>query len=258
MAAICSKPLAKAARILLFAASPLALIGCSEGAGDGATANGEPIEPIAAPEGTSWTNMVAVSPEGGYIAGNPDAPIKLVEYASHTCGACANFAINGKSELKDDYVAAGTVSFEQREVFLNTFDVVIATLAQCGPKEQMQPLSDQVWRNLNDVMSGIQSNPDALNAAGELPLEDRFRVIGEQTGLIDFFASRGLSADQARSCLSDTAAIEEMVQTAETAAREDDITGTPTFFINGSRVDANQWSGVEAALQRAGAVEVAE
>ncbi|MEL6487588.1 MAG: thioredoxin domain-containing protein, partial [Pseudomonadota bacterium] len=125
-------------------AAPLALAACSgEEAVDGG-ASGEPIAAIEAPEGTTWLETAAVSEDGlGYIIGNPDAPLKLIEYASHTCGACANFSATGKAPLKE-YVATGVVSFEQREVFLNTFDVVIASLTQCGPSERMQALSDEV------------------------------------------------------------------------------------------------------------------
>jgi protein-disulfide isomerase len=46
------------------------------------------------------------------MIGNPDAPLKLVEYASHTCGACATFAATGKPAIKDKYVSTGVVSFE--------------------------------------------------------------------------------------------------------------------------------------------------
>lgn len=239
--------------LALGTALSLAMAGCSETDDAAGGADGEPIAEVPAPEGTSWLDTVAVTPEGGYLVGNPDAPIKLVEYASHTCGACAMFAVNGKDELKADYIATGRVSFEQREVFLNTFDVVIATLARCGPKEQMQPLSDEVWRNLEGVMNGIQANQDAMNAAAQLPLEQRFAGVAQATGLIDFFAARGLSADQARECLSDSAAIEEMVSQAEREAQAAGVTGTPTFVLNGQKVDATQWNGVEPALQRAGA-----
>lgn len=231
----------------------LALAACSETEEAAGGGTGEPIAAIPAPEGTSWLETVNVTPEGGYVVGNPDAPIKLVEYASHTCGACAMFATTGKAELEEEYIATGRVSFEHREVFLNTFDVVIATLAQCGPKERMQPLSDEVWRNLQGVMEGIQANQAAMEQAAQLPLEQRFVGVAQATGLIDFFAARGLSADQARECLSDSAAVEQMVSRAEREAQAAGVTGTPTFVLNGQKLDATQWNGVEPALQRAGA-----
>ncbi len=237
----------------LLALAPLMLAACDDAATADGAASGEALPAIAAPAGTKWADTVTVTPEGGYMIGNPDAPIKLVEYASHTCGACAAFAKTGKEPLKNKYVASGVVSFEQREAFLNQFDVVIASLAQCGAKEQFQPLSDQVWQNLETVFAGLQGNPQAVQAASALPLNQRFVVLGETTGLIEFFAARGLSADQARSCLADTAKIEALVKTVEVNNEKDKIAGTPTFFINGKKFDGTAWEVLEPALQRAGA-----
>jgi protein-disulfide isomerase len=237
----------------LLAAAPLALAACGDEAAPGDVAEGEAIPAIAAPAGTSWADTVTVTPEGGFLVGNPDAPIKLVEYASHTCGHCATFSTSGKPTLKQKYIPSGVVSFEQREVFLNSFDVVIATLAQCGPKERMQPLSDEVWQNLEQVFTGIQGNPAAVEAADALPPNQRFAAVAEATGLLDFFAARGLSADQARSCLSDTAKIDAMVKAAGAQAEEAGVTGTPTFVLNDKKLDVNTWDTLEPLLQRAGA-----
>lgn len=237
----------------LLALAPLALAACGETEGVDGTANGDPLPAVAAPAGTSWTETVAVTPEGGFLVGNPDAPLKLVEFASHTCGACANFSVTGKPTLKEKYIASGVVSFEQREIFLNPFDVVLAGLVQCGAKEQMQPLSDEVWQNLSVVLTALQSNPEAVQAAGQLPVDQRFARIAEVTGLLEFFAARGLSADQGRACLSDQAKIENMVKTVETQGKENNITGTPTFLLNGKKLDVTQWAQLEPLLQRAGA-----
>ncbi|PKP66800.1 MAG: protein-disulfide isomerase [Alphaproteobacteria bacterium HGW-Alphaproteobacteria-7] len=237
----------------LLALAPLALAACGEtDAVDGAT-SGEPLPAIAAPAGTKWGDMVTVTPEGGYLVGNPDAPLKLVEFASHTCGHCATFAITGKPVLKDKYIPTGVVSFELREVFLNPYDVVIATMAQCGAKEQMQPLSDQVWQNLDQVFAGLQANPAAVQATSQLPVDQRFARMAEVTGLTEFFAARGLSADQARSCLSDGPKIEALVKDTEAQAREFQITGTPTFLLNDKKLEVNTWDQLEPLLQRAGA-----
>ena len=238
----------------LIALAPLMLAACDDAATtEGAAPRGEALPAIAAPAGTQWTDTVTITPEGGYMIGNPDAPIKLVEYASHTCSHCAEFAQTGKEPLKNKYVASGVVSFEQREAFLNPFDVVIATLAQCGTKEQFQPLSDQVWQNLPAVFEGLQGNPQAMEAASALPINQRFVAIGEATGLIEFFAARGLSADQARTCLADAAKIEALVKTVEANSDKDKIVGPPTFFPNGQKIEGTTWEVVEPALQRAGA-----
>lgn len=238
----------------LIALAPLMLAACGgDATGDGAAPAGEALPAIAAPAGTKWTDTVTVTPEGGYMIGNPDAPLKLVEYASHTCSHCAEFSETGKQPLKDKYVEKGIVSFEQRETFLNPFDVVLAGLTQCGAKEQFQPLSEQVWANLPAVFQGLQGNPQAVEAAGQLPVNQRFVAIAQATGLIDFFAARGLSADQARTCLSDAAKIEALVKQVEANNTKDKVSGTPTFFLNGKRLEGTAWSVIEPQLQRAGA-----
>ena len=235
-------------------AAPLALVlaACGGDAADG-DLEGDVIAAIDAPEGTQWLDTVTVSEDGqGFIVGNPDAPLKLTEYASHTCSACAYFAQNGKEPLKE-YVKTGVVSFEQREVFLNPYDAVIATMVQCGEPAQVQALSDEFWQNFQSAMNTLQSNPDGVQAAGALPPEQRFVALAQATGLIDFFAARGISADQARTCLADIEKIQAMDELVKARAAEVPVEGTPTFVLNGRKLDALQWEDVEAALQRAGA-----
>ena len=78
-------------------------------------------------------------------------------------------------------------------------------------------------------------------------------VAAEQMGYLDFFAARGISEDQGRQCLADTAKLEEQANFTQRYGSEFDITGTPTFKLNGRDVDANTWAGLEPILQRAGA-----
>lgn len=238
----------------LLALAPLALAACGETEGaDGAAASGEPLPAIAAPAGANWADTVTVTPEGGYTIGNPDAPLKLIEYASHTCGACANFSATGKPAIKDKYVSTGVVSFELRNLVRDPIDLSIATLVRCGAKENMQPLSDQAWASLNEIFSAVETNKAIYEAASTQPVEQRFVTISQAAGLIDFFAARGLSADQSRACLTDAKAIEAIATASGTQAEELKITGTPTFFLNGKKLDVTQWAQLEPLLQRAGA-----
>ena len=233
-------------------AAPLALTLAACGSSSDEVEESDVIAPIAAPEGTNWGDTVTISEEDGYVLGNPDAPLKLVEYASHTCGACANFSAQAKAGIKE-YVASGVVSFEQRNLVRDPIDLTIATLVRCGAKENMQPLSDQAWTNLEATFAAVNQNGAAYQAAGEAPLEQRFVGIAEAAGLIDFFAARGLSADQQRACLTDTDTIETIANNSSTQAEELSINVTPTFILNGRRLDVNQWRDIEPVLQRAGA-----
>ena len=233
-------------------AAPLALALAACGGELDGDVEQDAIDPVQAPVGESWTDTVTVSDSDGYIIGNPAAPIKLVEYASHTCGGCANFAATAKPEIKE-YVATGVVSFEQRNLVRDPIDLAIATLVRCGAPENMQVLSDEAWGYLPQIFENVQQNGAAYEAAGQAPVDQRFIGIAQAAGLIDFFAARGLSADQQRACLSDTSKIEAIADNSAQQARELEIQATPTFLLNGRKLDGIAWSDVEAALQRAGA-----
>ena len=244
------KPIRTSLKFALVAPLALALAACGGETGD--VTEADAIAAIPAPDGTNWGETVTVSDMDGYVLGNPDAPIKLVEYASHTCGACANFSATGKEGLKE-YVATGVVSFEQRNLVRDPIDLTIATLVRCGAKENMQPLSDQAWGELNAFFANVQQNGAAYEAAGNMPVDQRFIQIAQAAGLIDFFAARGLSADQQRACLADSAKIESIANNSTAQAEELGIQATPTFILNGDKLNVTQWTDLEPMLQRAGA-----
>jgi protein-disulfide isomerase len=69
----------------------------------------------------------------------------------------------------------------------------------------------------------------------------------------EFFASRGIAAAQGSSCLADSAKATKLATTNEQWSKEFDITGTPTFFLNGSKTGVASWQELEPLLQKAGA-----
>ena len=212
---------------------------------------GDAIDPIAAPEGSTWNGTATVTDLGGIMVGNPDAPVKLVEYASHTCSACANFAAD--STALDSYIESGVVSFEMRNQVHDPIDLTVATLVRCGDPVTAVPLAKQVWQNLNSVIQNAQANGERLQAAMELEDDSRFLAIGQESGLLEFFAQRGISVDQATQCLSNPEVPRSIVENSAIQSDELGVTGTPTFFLNGNKLDGTSWAVVETALQTAGA-----
>lgn len=234
-------------------ALPLALALAACGSDEEGTTSGEPIAPIAAPAGQSWVETAAETPEGGFVIGNPDAPLKLVEYASHTCSHCAAFAQESAGAL-DEYVAKGIVSYEIRNQIHDPLDLSIALLARCGGNPAtFHPLANQAWGDFNNLMSGVQANSAALEQAQAAPQAQRFQAIAQAAGLIDFFAARGISRDQAMQCLADVDKAQAIADASQTQSDELNVTGTPTFFLNGQLVEGTTWAVIEPALQAAGA-----
>ena len=244
----------KTLRFAIAAPLALALAACGNGAEEAGELKGEAIAAIPAPEGTQWIEQAVETPEGGTLVGNPDAPLKLIEYGSLTCPTCARFSMEGSEELLRDYVNKGTVSFELRQFAIHgPIDLLLGRLTKCGPATATIPLADQVWANLDALTDPMRANPAAFEAAMNLPLDQRFVRAAELLGTLDFFAARGISEDQARQCLADGAAIEKAASESQRYSQEFNVSGTPTFELNGTRVDANTWGALEPILQRAGA-----
>ena len=247
------------ARLAFAAPFALALAACN-GSGDdaaggsGEVPQGDPVAEVAAPQGQEWTQVVTQTEQGGWLMGNPDAPIKLVEYGSLTCPACATFSTNGVQPLEEDYVKSGRVSFEFRSMLLHgTADLVLTELVSCGPVETVHPLANQVWANLPQIQQDIQANGAQLEQAMSLAEDQRLPAFAEAAGLLDFFAARGISKEQGRSCLADLDSMRSYAETSANAAEEDAVDRTPTFFVNGRKLDASNWAQLEPILQRAGA-----
>lgn len=231
----------------------LALAACDDaGTADGVS-SGEAIDSIAAPEGQEWGEIAVKTEEGGYRIGNPDAPIKLVEFASHTCGGCASFAATGAAALEEEYVPTGVVSFEIRNLIRDPLDLTISVLARCGDPARFHPLADQAWASLNQFSQTIGQNGAMAEQAMTLPEDQRMIGIAEAAGLIDWFAARGLSRNQAQSCLADAENIRAIAEQSREQADLNNVQSTPTFLINGNNVGPQSWETLEPLLQEAGA-----
>lgn len=232
----------------------LGLAACGSSDDEAGALEGDAIAEVPAPDGQAWSETAEFTDRGGFLVGNPDAPIKLVEYGSLTCPACAGFSQTASEPLMNDYVDTGRVSFEFRSFAIHgPIDLALTRLIDCGEPTQAVPLADQVWANLPTLLEPVQQRAGQLEQTLSLPEDERFVAFAETAGLLDFFASRGISRDQARSCLADTERLSELAEYSQSYGTQDQVSSTPTFFINGNKMDETGWSAIEATLQRAGA-----
>ncbi len=241
--------------LLAMIALPLALGLAACGKKDdaaGAGPVGAPLNAVPPPAGKAWTDVVSVTPEGGHVMGNPNAPIKLIEYGSLTCPHCAEFEEKGFPHLRDEYVAKGTVSFEFRNFVRDPYDTTMAMLTRCGEPESFFALTEQVYTNQKAIFDQLQPIGAQLQAAN-LPPAKMFSAIGERGGLIDFFAARGIAKDQAAQCLAKSETATKLADDTQKATETFNVTGTPTFIVNGKNVEVATWDALEPILKQAGA-----
>ncbi|MEO9634736.1 MAG: thioredoxin domain-containing protein [Parasphingorhabdus sp.] len=233
----------------------LALTACGEATeGEAGASSSGAAEAVEAPAGTKWSETVTKTEAGGIVMGNPEAPIKLVEYMSITCSHCKDFGEQGFAPLRDNYVETGRVSFEIRNFVRDPLDLSAAILSRCGGEGPFFPLTEQALGYQATMFEKAQAMGEATytNILSAAP-ETRFVRLAEQLGLVSFFQQRGISEDQAKACLADTAAAEKLMTDTQKAVDDLDISGTPTFLINGQKIDAANWTMVETKLKEAGA-----
>ena len=65
--------------------------------------------------------------------GSDNAPIKIKEYFSLTCGHCANFHVKTLPKLKEQYIDTGTVQLEFIDYPLDRLAIIAAALARTLP-----------------------------------------------------------------------------------------------------------------------------
>jgi len=72
-------------------------------------------------------------PDGGFVLGNPEAPITLIEFADFVCPHCQTYHATAKQFI-EEYVATGQARFEYRmfPVVDPTYSVYTAQLAECA------------------------------------------------------------------------------------------------------------------------------
>src|SRR5574338_12031 len=101
-------------KFLVCAIAVVAIAGCNSKQGDAATNAPVKLETVKPPQGGDWSQVVNPTSQGGFLMGNPDAKVKLVEYGSLTCPHCREFDEAAVTPLINDYVKSGQVSYEFR------------------------------------------------------------------------------------------------------------------------------------------------
>ena len=188
--------------LLALIALPLALglAACGKKDEAGAAPVGAPLNAVPPPAGKAWADVVSVTAEGGYVMGNPNAPIKIIEFASLTCPHCAEFEEKGFPHLRDEYVAKGTVSLEFRNFVRDPYDTTMAMLIRCGSPDSFFALTEQVYANQKQLFDQLKPAGEFIQANSTPPAQ-MFTVIGERGGLSDFFAARAVpTASMAVTC----------------------------------------------------------
>jgi protein-disulfide isomerase len=208
---------------------------------------------VPAPNNGDWSTIVSKSPEGGFVMGNPNAKVKLVEFGSLTCPHCAEFEERGGKALIDNYVKKGLVSWEFRNFVRDPFDMTATLLSRCGGEASFFGLTRNLFADQREWIGKIQAADQAtMQALQAMPPAQQFSTIADIGGLKQYAAMRGVPRAKAEQCLADEAEVNKLVQMNTDAATGFNIPGTPSFLINGALVEQTaSWEALEPKIKDA-------
>jgi protein-disulfide isomerase len=159
-----------------------------------------------------------VTPED-HVLGKPDAPITIIEYGSLTCPHCAEFDKDTLPKLKAAWIDTGKAKLVFRGFPLNPLDVHAQALASCAPPDKYFAFIDTLYQN-----------------QPSWALSDTTKAM---TGLENIGRLGGISPEQFKSCANDPKLLESIQAQGFTAGRDYQVDSTPTFFINGTKMNPN-------------------
>lgn len=169
----------------------------------------------SSPAQVSVDELMQPGPLPDLIFGSPNAPITLVEYASLTCPHCAAFHNNVLPRLREKYIATGKVRLVLREFPLDNLAAAAAMLGRCAGEGKAFALVAVLFARQNEW------------AFVDKPVPELFRF----AKLADFTKA---SFD---TCLRDQKLLDDIAAVRAHASKAFGVTVTPTFFVNGQRLE---------------------
>jgi protein-disulfide isomerase len=166
--------------------------------------------------------------------GNPNAKVQVVEYASASCPHCARFALDVFPAFKAKYVDTGKVRYTLKE-YVTEPEVLSAggfLLARCAGKDRYFPVLEAVFRDQGAMVQTGAYRQGLLKIAKD---------------------PGGLTEEQFNACMRDKAAAQQLSMRVERHLKADKVQATPTFVINGRRIEGSMsLPELDAAIAKAG------
>ncbi|MEX0286906.1 MAG: DsbA family protein [Paracoccaceae bacterium] len=161
--------------------------------------------------------------------GEESAPVEVIEYASYTCPHCRSFHEGNYKKLKSEYIDTGKVKFIYREVYFDRYGLWASMIARCTGPDRFFGVTDLIY----------EGQAEWTRAGEPAAIVEELRKIGRLAGL---------NNDDLEACLQDGDKARTLVAWYQENAEKHDITGTPSFIVNGKKVSNMAWDDFKALL----------
>ena len=175
-----------------------------------------PVRRPRAPVNVTQEELMKAGPLPDLVLGKADAPVTIIEYASMTCGHCANFHNKILPVLKEKYIDTGKVRLVFREFPLDERAALASMMARCAGGDRALPL-----------ISMLFSKQDEWAASKNDFLPKIFKL-GQQVGI---------TKQTFDECRQNEKLIKDIIAVRDRANTSFGVNQTPTFFINGKKMD---------------------
>lgn len=184
-------------RIALAAVMALTLAGCGQKGGSAAG-------------GAATTEDMSL--------GDPNAKVTVLEYASVGCPICGRWDQEVFPAFKAKYIDTGKIHYVFKEMLVGGgAEVTVAAsgflLARCAGKDKYFTVTEAIFKNQ----------------------EQAFQTPRES--LLNIAKSIGMSEPQFNACVGDEKAVQALNDRVDKHAKVDGIDSTPTFVINGKKLE---------------------
>lgn len=168
--------------------------------------------------------------QSGQSVGDPNAPVKVVEFSNFGCSHCRTFALENEEQLVRDYVDTGKVYFTYSVFQFSEDETMQAAEAAYCAGEQNRFFEMQKLLFQNSTFAGAFADSSISSYAKQL----------------------GLNVKEFNQCVDSDAQLAN-IRSDTDYARNLGITGTPMFDVNGTIVYSTTLNEtIEAALAAAG------
>ncbi len=150
------------------------------------------------------------NPANCVAEGSEDAPVTIVEISDFGCPHCRDFNLQTRPQIASSYIADGTVRWVTLPFALRADTAVTANAALCADEQDSYPAySEQLFAQ---------------------------QPVVTKAGFLQIAASLELDESAFEACLDDGRYI-DTIEDNQKAAQQAGVSATPTFFINGRKLE---------------------
>jgi protein-disulfide isomerase len=176
--------------------------------------------------GATKLNLGGKQADSDVIFGNKNAPVELIEYASLGCGHCAHFHRESFPKIKAELIDTGKVRYVFKAFPGNQTTLQGAMLIHCASNKNREQLMSSLFVNQRSWLNG--STVSELKAIA---------------------ADAGIDNEEFYSCIENKELADRIVDNKKEASEKYNIRGTPSFVINGEKLEiANSAEDIIAAV----------